>query len=161
MSSHCTRPTLSWSLSPRIMFRCLTLTTIVCLSLARWPYIRHGEETNRYRQCIHGFESPSPILSKSLSEFLHFVLTWPGFDSRTRDPFTTSPTEPSVVHVCTVASPEIHFTPQSHSSQSYQLPPPSAIPTPSVHTKKTTVVLFNAVVLGSMSQLSVLLVEVA
>ena len=50
--------------------------------------------------------------------------------------FTTSPTEPSVVHVCTIASPEIHFTHQSHSSQSYQLPPPSAIPTPSVHTKK-------------------------
>ena len=40
-------------------------------------------------KCIHGFESPSPILSKSLSEFLslHFVLTWLGFDSRTRDPF--------------------------------------------------------------------------
>ena len=47
-------------------------------------------------------------------------------------PFTTSPTEPSVVHV---SSPEIHFTQQSHSSQSYQLPPPSAIPL-SVHTKR-------------------------
>ena len=50
--------------------------------------------------------------------------------------FTTLPTEPSVVHVCTIASPEIHFSPQSHSSQSYQLPPPSAIPTPSVHIKR-------------------------
>ena len=26
------------------------------------------------------------------------------------DPFTTSPTEPSVVHVCTITSPEIHLT---------------------------------------------------
>ena len=117
------------------------LTTIVCLSLACWSYIRHGEETNRYRQCIHGFGSPSPILTKSLSEFLHFVLTRPSFDSHTRDPFTTPPTEPSVVHVCKIASPEIHTTTQSHSSQSYQLLPPSAIPTPSVHTQKTSCVI--------------------
>ena len=64
-----------------------------------------------------------------------FLPTWPGSDSRTRDPSYDISTEPSVVHVCTITSPEIHFTPQSHSSQSYQLPP-SATPTPSVHNKR-------------------------
>ena len=49
---------------------------------------------------------------------------------------TTSPTCP-VVHVCTITSPEINPTPQSRSSQSYQLPQSSAIRTPSVHTKRS------------------------
>ncbi len=44
--------------------------------------------------------------------------------------------EPSVAHVCTITSLEVVLTPQSHSSDPYQLPPPPAIPTPSVHTKR-------------------------
>ena len=56
-----------------------------CLSrVGRTPAT--GEETDRYRQCIHGFESPSPILSKSLSEFLHFVHKRPFFPHRQRSP---------------------------------------------------------------------------
>ena len=87
----------------------------------------------------------------SRSHCRNFCISCLGFDSPQQKLLTTSPTEPSIGHVCTIGSPEFHFTPQSHSSQSYQLPPPSSFPTPNVHTKKTTVVLFNAVVLGSMS----------
>ena len=88
------------------------------------------------------------MLLESPSEFLHFAVTWPGFDSRTRDSFTTSPTEPSVVHVCTITSLEIHFAPQSHSSHPYschqwctrdfpcQRPWPISCTNTSVHTKR-------------------------
>ena len=112
------------------------------------------------------------MLLESPSEFLHFALTWPGFDSRTRDSFTTSPTEPSVVHVCTITSPEIHLTPQSRSSHPYschhwctrnfpcQRPWPISCTNTQRPYQKATVVLFTAIALGPMSLLSVLLVDV-
>ena len=55
----------------------------------------HGEETDRYRQCTHGFESPSPILTKSLSEFV-CTLCLPGkvLIPAQETLFTTSPRSP-------------------------------------------------------------------
>ena len=58
----------SWPLPLRVMLWCFTLTTIVCLSLARWSYIRHDEQTNKYCQCIHRFESSELAL--------HVVVLW-------------------------------------------------------------------------------------
>ena len=51
--------------------QCLTLTT-TAMSLARWSYIRHGDETDRHRQCIHPQAFPSILLELS-SEVLPMI----------------------------------------------------------------------------------------
>ena len=92
---------------------------LVSRALVVHPPRRRNRQIPSLHPCIGAF---SPILSETQPEFLHFALTWPGFDSRARDSFATSPTEPSVEHICRITSPEIHLTPQSHYS--YQLEPP-------------------------------------
>ena len=129
------------------------------LSLARWSYIRHGEETDRHRQCISGFECSRRRFRSHHRDHLTLLLPGKVLIFAQGTPFydiTNGALNRTRLH-------DQFSTPPSHSSHPYQLPPSahkglptsaplakSVIPTPSVHTKKTTVVLFNAVVPGSM-----------
>ena len=85
-------------------------------SLVRWSYIRHGEETDRHRHRISGFERSRRSRSHHGIPSLCSYLAWFCFLHKRR--FATSSTEPSVVHVCTIISPNT-----SHSSHRCQLPP--------------------------------------
>ena len=137
---------------------------LVSRALVVHPPRRRNRQIPSLHPCIGAF---SPILSETQPEFLHFALTWPGFDSRTRDSFATSPTEPSVVHICTITSPSLlrrstlhhNRTPAIRISCNHQCARdiPCQRPWPISHTntqrpcQESTTVLFNTVVLGSMS----------